>query len=137
MLDGVSFLPRHAVGLSIQGSWTVLDWGKRGAVSRERAAQESAATIGLAQVRDRVAVEVERAYRFVVRAERGAEVARAAVAARRAAFGVMRDRCERGGVSATSLSAAEAELAESEARVQAAELQIRVALAGLSRAIGG
>jgi len=137
MLDGVSFLPRHAVGLSIQGSWTVLDWGKRGAVSRERAAQESAATIGLAQARDRVAVEVERAYRFVVRAERGAEVARAAVAARRAAFGVMRDRCERGLVSATSLSAAEAELAESEARVQAAELQIRVARAGLSRAIGG
>jgi len=136
MLDGVSFLPRHAVGLSIQGSWTVLDWGKRGAVSRERAAQENAATIGLAQARDRVAVEVERAYRFVVRAERGAEVARAAVVARRAALDVMRDRCERGLTSATALSAAEAELAESEARLQAAELQIRVARAGLTRAIG-
>ena len=85
-------------------------------MSRERAAQESAAAIGLALARDRVSVEVERAYRFVARAERGAEVARAAVDARRAALSVMRDRCERGLASAASLSTAEAELAESEAR---------------------
>jgi len=136
-LDGVSFLPRRAVGLSIQGSWTVLDWGKRSAVSHERAAQESAAAIGVSLARDRVSVEVERAYRSVLRAQRGMEVARAAVDARRATLSVMRDRCERGLASATSLSGAEAELAESEARVLAAELQIRVARAGLTRAIGG
>jgi outer membrane protein TolC len=136
MIDGVSFLPRRAVGLSIQGSWTVLDWGKRVAVSRERASQENAATIGLALARDRVSVEVEHAHRFVARAERVAEVARAAVDARRAALSVIRDRCEHGLVSATSLSAAEAELAESEARVLAAQLQIRVARAELTRAVG-
>ncbi len=136
MIDGLSFLPRRAVGLSIQGSWTVLDWGKRVAVSRERAAQANAATIGLALARDRVSVEVEHAYRFVVRAERAAEVARAAVDARRAALSVIRDRCDRGLVSAASLSTAEAELAQSEARVLAAELQIRVARAELTRAVG-
>jgi len=79
---------------------------------------------------------VEHAYRFVVRAERAAEVARAAVDARRAALSVIRDRCDRGLVSAASLSTAEAELAQSEARVLAAELQIRVARAELTRAVG-
>jgi multidrug efflux pump subunit AcrB/outer membrane protein TolC len=136
MLDGVSFLPRRAVGLSIQGSWTVFDWGKRSALTRERAAQEDAAATGLALARDRVAVEVERAYRFVERAERGAKVARAAADARRAALDVVRDRCERGLSTSSALEAAEAELAESEARVLAANLQVRVARAELTRAIG-
>ena len=137
MLDGVSFLPRQAVGLSIQGSWTVLDWGKRGSVSRERAAQADVAAIGLALARDRVSVEVERAYRGVVRAERGAEVARAALDARRAAVRVTRDRGARGLASETELAAADADLAQSEAKALAAELQIRLALAELTRAGGG
>jgi multidrug efflux pump subunit AcrB/outer membrane protein TolC len=137
MLDGVSFLPRHAVGLSIQGSWTVLDWGKRGSLSRERAAQADAAAIGLAQARDRVVVEVERAYRAVVRAERGAEVARAALDARRALVKLTRDRNTRGLAAATALSADEAELGQSEVQALAAELQIRLARAGLTRVTGG
>jgi outer membrane protein TolC len=136
MLNGVSFLPRQAVGFSVQGSWTIWDWGKRSSVSRERAAQESAATTALALARDRVAVAVERAYRFVERAERTAGVARAAADARRASLGVIRDRCERGLTTTTALETAQAELAESEMRVLAAELQIRVARAELARAIG-
>jgi outer membrane protein TolC len=137
MLDGVSFLPRRAVGLSIQGSWTVLDWGKRGSLSRERAAQQDAATVGLALARDRVSVDVERAYRSVVRAGHAAEVAHAALDARNAALKIARDRCARGLITAATLATAEAELADSEARVLAAELQIRVARAALTRAIGG
>jgi hypothetical protein len=109
MIDGVSFLPRRAVGLSIQGSWTVLDWGKRGAVSRQRRAGEYGDDWpGVA--RDRVSVEVERAHASW-RAERGGGCS-AAVDARRAALTNVRDRCEHRLVSATLLSAAEAELAE-------------------------
>jgi multidrug efflux system outer membrane protein len=136
MLDGLSFLPRHAVGLTVQGSWTVWDWGKRSSLSRERAAQENAATTALALARDRVSVDVERAYRFAQRAERGAEVARAAADARRASLGIIRDRCEHGLTTTSALETAEAELAESEMRVLASELQIRVARAELARAIG-
>jgi len=136
MLNGVSFLPRQAVGFSVQGSWTIWDWGKRSSLSRERVANENAATTALALARDRVSVEVERAYRFVQRAERTAEVARAAADARRAALDVIRDRCERGLTTTTALETAEAELAESETRVLAAKLQIRVARAELARAIG-
>ena len=136
MLDGVSFLPRRAVGLSIQGSWTVWDWGKRGMLARERGAQEQAAEIGLSLARDRVAVEVDRAYRAAVRAERGAEVARAALEARRAALAIATERASRGLTSAAVLSAAEADVAASEAQSLAADLQVRVARAELARAGG-
>jgi outer membrane protein TolC len=136
MLNGVSFLPQHAVGLSIQGSWTLLDWGKRGSLSRERSAQEDAAAIGLALARDQVSVEVERAYRMAERAERGAGVTRAALDARRAALQIARDRAERGLIGAAALASAEADTADGEVRALAAQLQVRVARATLMRAVG-
>jgi len=137
MLNGVSFLPRRAMGLSIQGSWTAWDWGKRESLARERVAQQDVAATALALARDRVSVEVERAYRAAARAEHGAEVARAALDARRAAFAIARDHANRGLTGAAALSAAEAEVAESEAQSLAAGLQIRIARAELTRAIGG
>ena len=124
------------MGLSIQGSWNVWDWGKRGSLSRERGAQADAAEIGLALARDRVSVDVERAYRAAVRAERGAEVARAALEARRAALAIARDRNARGLTPAVALAAAEAETAQSEAQALAADLQVRIARAELARAVG-
>jgi outer membrane protein TolC len=136
MLNGVSFLPRRAVGLGIQGSWTAWDWGKRGSTSRERIAQQDAAAIGLALARDRVSVEVERAYRAAVRAERGADVARAALEARRAALKIAEDRNARGLSGAATLATSEADMAESQAQALAAELQVRIARAELARAIG-
>jgi multidrug efflux pump subunit AcrB/outer membrane protein TolC len=136
MLNGVSFLPQHAVGLSVQGSWTVVDWGKRGSLSRERSAQQEAATIALALVRDRVSVDVEHAYRNAARAERGAEVARAALDAHRAELRIAQDRAARGLTGAGALVAAEADVAESEARALAAELQMRLTRAELRRAVG-
>jgi outer membrane protein TolC/preprotein translocase subunit SecF len=136
-VDGVSFLPRRALGLTIQGSWTLWDWGRRGSQAGERIADEQAAEIGLALARDRVSVDVERAYRAASRAERGAEVARAAVAARQAALRMIRDRDVRGLSPAAALAAAEAELAASEARALAANLQVRIARAELARASGG
>ena len=137
MLNGVSFLPQHAVGLTIQGSWTAWDWGKRGSLSRERIAQEDAASIGVALARDQVSVDVERAYRTAVRAERGAEVAHAALEAHRAELAIARDRAARGLTPAAALAASEADVAESEARALAADLQVRIARAELRRAIGG
>ena len=136
-LDGVSFLPRRAIGLTIDGSWTLWDWGRRGSQARERIAEEHAAEIGLALARDRVSVDVERAYRGAARAERGAEVARAAVEARQAALRLVRDRDVRGLSAAAALAAAEAELAASEARALAADLQVRITRAELARASGG
>lgn len=137
MLDGISFLPRRAVGLTIQGSWTLWDGGKRGSLSRERAAQQQAAEVGLALARDRVSVEVERAYRFATRASHGAEVTSAALEARRAALAVTRDRAARGLTAAAALSSAEADVADAEAQALAAALQVRIARASLMRAVGG
>lgn len=135
-VDGVSFLPRHAVGLAVQGSWTVLDWGKRSSQVSARLAQHDAAVIALAQARDRVAVEVERAYRAVVRAALAVQAARAGVDARCAALSVAQDRSGRGLTGAGTLATAEAALAEQQARALAAELQVRIAQASLTRARG-
>jgi outer membrane protein TolC len=137
MLDGVSFLPRRAVGLSIQGSLSLWDGGRRASLSRERMAQQEAARVALALANDRIAVEVERAYRAAERAERGAEVAHAALDARRAAVAVARSRDSRGLASAAALADTEAQLAASEAQMLAAELQIRIARAELRRVAGG
>jgi outer membrane protein TolC len=104
---------------------------------RERGAQEEAATIALTQARDRVAVDIERAYRAVERAQRGTAVARAASEAQRASLAIIRDQRERGLSTTAELAAAEANVAASDARVVAAELQVRVARAGLARATGG
>jgi outer membrane protein TolC len=89
------------------------------------------------RAQDRVSVDVERAYRGVVRAERAAEVAGAARDAHRAALAVVRDRREHGLTAPADQAVAEASVAESEARALAAELQIRVARAALVRATGG
>jgi outer membrane protein TolC len=72
-----------------------------------------------------------------VGSERGAEVTRAALDAHRAALTIARDRAARGLTGAAALAAAEAEVAESEAQALAAGLQIRIARAELTRAIGG
>ena len=109
----------------------------RGSQSRERVAQEDAAEIGLALARDRVSVEVERAYRAAARAEHGAEVARAALEARRAALAIAQDRNARGLTPAAALASAEAEVVESEAQALAASLRVIIARAELARAIGG
>jgi outer membrane protein TolC len=137
MLNGVSFLPQHAVGLTVQGSFTLFDWGKRSSVTRERNAQQDAAMIGLDLVRDQVSVNVERAYRMAVRAERGAEVARQALEAHRAALTIAQDRVTRGLITPAALAAADAQVAESEARALASKLQLRIARAELKRATGG
>ena len=116
----------------------MLDWGKRGSLSRERTAQEDAATIGAgARARSRVgrggAVHIESPH--APSAEQ--QVARAALEAHRAEFTIARDRAARGLTPAAALAGSEADVAESEARALAADLQVRIAHAELRRAIGG
>ena len=136
MLNGVSFLPKHAVGFGIQGSWTIWDFGKRSATSNERLAQQDAAAVALEQALDRATVDVTRAYRAAERADRGAELARAALEARQAAFVVACDRDARGLAPAAARAQAEADVASAQARMLAATMQMRLARAELARVVG-
>jgi len=134
--DGVAFLPSRSAALTIQGSWTVWDFGKRSASVRERVATTEVAALALAHARDRAAIDVEKAYRKAERAVRAAAAAQAALGARRAALRVAADREQRGIVLAAYRADADAGRAAAEAQAFAAELEVRLARAELARAVG-
>jgi outer membrane protein TolC len=133
---GVAFLPEHSAAFTIQGSWTVWDFGKRTAATHERQADARAASLALEHARDRAAVDVEKAYRKAERAARAAVAARAAFEARDDAARVARDEQGRGVVAAAYRADADAALALAKARVVEAELGARLARDELASAAG-
>ncbi|HKG91629.1 MAG TPA: efflux RND transporter permease subunit, partial [Gemmatimonadaceae bacterium] len=133
---GVAFLPEHSAALAIQGSWTVWDFGKRGATALEREAGVRAAAIALEHARDRATVEVEKAYRKAERASHAAAAARAALGARADAARVANDQQARGVVAVANRFDADASLAAARARLAEAELGARLARAELAHAAG-
>ncbi|HWJ20729.1 MAG TPA: TolC family protein, partial [Gemmatimonadaceae bacterium] len=133
---GVALLPEHSAALSVQGSWTIWDFGQRGAATREREAGARAAALALEHARDRAAVEVEKAYRKAERAASAAAAARAALGARAGAARVARDQQARGVVAVANRFDADASLAAARSQVAEAELGARLARAELAHAAG-
>ena len=138
MLDGVSFLPRHAVGLEHSGIVDGVGLGKaRLAVARARRAGGCSGDWPRARSRPSVgrggACVSRRRARRAWRGGRSCGARCASCGADDHPRSLRHGRVDRD----VALSAAEAELAESEARALAAELQIRIARAELTRAIGG
>jgi outer membrane protein TolC len=134
--QGVPFLPRNTGALTIQGSWTVWDFGKRGDVERERAAASQVASLALEHARNRVAIDVEKAYRKAERATTALVAARAGFDARRDALQIARDEAGRGIVPVAYRADAEATLAAAESQLIQAELGARLARAELAYAAG-
>jgi multidrug efflux pump subunit AcrB/outer membrane protein TolC len=134
--DGVAFLPRRSAALTIQGAWTIWDFGKRSAGVRERQTALAIARLAVERAEDQVAVAVEKAYRRAERAAVATEAARAALEARRDALRVATDRERQGLVLAAFRADAEATEAASEVEVMSASLHERIARAELARAVG-
>jgi outer membrane protein TolC len=93
---GVAFLPEYSAALTVQGSWTLWDFGKRAAATRERRADAAAATLALEHARDRAVVEVEKAYRKAERALRAATLTRRSPSPRRSSSRQSLEHCSRG-----------------------------------------
>ena len=134
--DALAFLPRNSTSLTIQGSWTVWDWGKRTATLRERRAGAELAGLAARRVRDSVGVAIASAYRAAERAESAAALARTALDARQDAWRVVSLNATRGAATATQSSDAAAALAAAQARMLEADLGVRVARAELARLTG-
>jgi len=134
--DGVAFLPRSSAALTVQGSWTIWDFGKRSAAVRERQRALAIAKLAVERAEDQVAVAVERAYRRAERAAVATKAARAALEARRDALRVATDRERQGLVLAAFRAEAVALEAASEVEVVSASVQERIARAELARAVG-
>ena len=133
---GVAFLPSRTASLAIKGSWTILDFGKRGAVMEERQTAAQRATISLAHARDETTVLVERAYRRAVLSDQRQTAAQAAVEAQRSVLAVVRDKERQGIVSSSHALAAQADVAQSELAAFISAIDQIVARAELDRAIG-
>ena len=132
----MAFLPKRSASLTIQGSWTIWDFGKRSAGVRERETAARVAALALERAEDRAVIDVEKAYRKAERAAIAAAAARAALDARRDALRIAEDRERQGLALAAYRADAEATSTASEADLVAATLEELIARAELARVVG-
>jgi outer membrane protein TolC/preprotein translocase subunit SecF len=134
--DARAFLPANSFSAGIEARWTILDFGRRSSSIEQRVANEKIATENLAQMREQVAVDVEKAYRNAARAELTVNVARQALEARRDVEKISITQASAGLVLASSSKEAVANRLAAESSLFEAELAARVARAELARAAG-
>lgn len=117
-------LPDHIASLGLQLSWEPWDWGRRRQEARGREAAARAARAVVEEAEGRVATEVGRAFRRLGEARSGVELARLGVelAAERAQ--VAQARFDQQSAQVADLLAAEASVAEAEARATASRLEL-------------
>ena len=134
--SGVPFVTHNIGMFGFQMNWTLFDWGKRKGVVEQREAQLAQAEENVRRVTDRVAVDVDRAYRKLERSELMIAVAGEALALRRENERLSGNRLKVGVISlavnaATSAETRRAELSELQAR-----LAYELALAEMARTAG-
>jgi len=120
----------------VQAKWNVLDFGRRSAQVDRRSATLRLAQENLANVRDQVVLEVEKAYRNAIRAEQLVEVARQALVARQEAERLTGIQVAAGLVLSAVAQEAVAHRTAAESSLLEAELGAHVAHAELARAVG-
>jgi outer membrane protein TolC len=134
--SSVPFFPKNTFGFGISGKWTILDFGARGNVVRERRAQLGQAEQSLDMIRSRVRGEVETAYRRLERARDLVELAREATSLRTEAARLRTLQADRGyGVPADALDA-RADQLEADLDSLRAELGYRIAWQELLKVSG-
>jgi outer membrane protein TolC len=134
--NGVPFLARNNGIVGMKMNWNLYDWGKRRGVVDERRALEEQAEENLRRVKNRLQVDVEKAYRKLERSREMVEVAREAESLRKESVRLAADQLEAGVITASKARESEAALAKAEADALAASLGARLARAELDRAAG-
>jgi len=134
--DAVAYVPTNSFSAGVQAKWNVLDFGRRSAQVDRRSATLRLAQENLANVRDQVVLEVEKAYRNAIRAEQLVEVARQALVARQDAERLTGSQVAAGLVLSAVAQEAVAHRTAAESSLLEAELGAHVAHAELARAVG-
>lgn len=134
--NAVPFLPRNNGVLGLALNWTVFDGGRKRAVIGEREAQLTQAEENLRRLRNRITIDVEKAYRKVNRSQQLVEVAREAVALWRESERIAADQFDVGVLVNAGYREAQAARSKSEADLLQAELGYRLAVAELERIVG-
>lgn len=134
--SGVPFLQHNFGSFGLQMTWNVFDWGKRRGVLGERQAQLAQAEENLKRVSDRVAVDVEKAYRKIERTGQMIDVAREALTLRREAERISGDQFKVGVTSEAKNAESAAATRAAEADDLSARLAYELALAEMERVAG-
>jgi outer membrane protein TolC/preprotein translocase subunit SecF len=134
--SGVPFLTHNFGTFGLQMTWNVFDWGKRKGVVGERAAQLTQAEENLRRITDRIAVDVEKAYRKLERTQMMVDVAQEALTLRKEGNRISADQLKAGLTSDAKNAEAVAAARGAEVDELEARLSYELALAEMARITG-
>jgi outer membrane protein TolC/preprotein translocase subunit SecF len=134
--SGVPFLAHNFGAFGLQMTWNVFDWGKRSGVVGERHAQLTQAEENLHRIKDRIAVDVDKAYRKLERTQMMVDVAQEALALRNEGDRISADQLKAGLTSDAKHAEAVAETRDAEVDELQARLSYEMALAEIARIAG-
>jgi outer membrane protein TolC len=134
--SGVPLLPDNSATVGLRLEWTLSEFGKRTGLISERKAQLSQANENLRQTEDRVQIDVEKTLRKLRRSDSALKAAQAAVTARTEMRRITADQVEAKTANPSSLSDAEAKLAEVRAQLFSAHMEQATARAELEKLLG-
>ena len=134
--SGVPFLTHNFGAFGLQMTWNVFDWGKRKGAVGEREAQLVEAQQNLRRITDRIAVDVEKAYRKLERTQMMIDVAQEALALRREGERLSAQQLRAGVTSEAKNAEAVAATRSAEADELQARLAYELATAEMARIAG-
>ncbi len=134
--NGVPLLPANSATIGLRMNWTISEFGKRTGMVRERKSQVSQAKENLQLTENRIRIEVEKKLRKLLRCATSLEAAQASVAARTEMRRIISDQVEAKTANASTLTEAEAKLAEAQAQLFEARMDRAIATAELEKTMG-
>ena len=134
--SGVPLLPDNSATVGLRLEWTLSEFGKRTGQISERKAQLSQAQENLRQTEDRVQIDVKKTLRKLRRSDTVLKAAQAAVTARTELRRITADQVEAKTANPSSLSDADAKLAEARAQLFSAHMEQATARAELEKLLG-
>lgn len=134
--NGVPFLPASNAAVGVQATWDVFDWGKRRSVVTRRQAQLEQARLNVQRVRERLGVEVDKAYRKAGCARRLVDVAAQALAATKENERTVIKQVRAGFASESKGAEALAAVSAAEFKAAQARVGYELAVAELERTAG-
>ncbi|MGB7763280.1 MAG: efflux RND transporter permease subunit [Bryobacteraceae bacterium] len=134
--SGVPFLTHNFGTFGLQMTWNVFDWGKRKGVVGEREAQLTQAEENVRRITDRIAADVEKAYRKLERTRMMVDVAQEALALRKEGGRISGDQLKAGLTSDAKNAEAVAAIRSAEVDELEARLARELALAEIARITG-
>jgi multidrug efflux pump subunit AcrB/outer membrane protein TolC len=131
--DGFPFLTNNIGTVGVKMTWDIFDWGKKGSVIAQRKEQLTQANVNLHRIKNRIEVEVDKAYRKLEQTKRLIDVARESSALQKENLRLKSDGVKSGTATEAQYTAAVASVKRAEYEELQALLGHYLAVADLKR----